>query len=194
MNMSVNREAQGVKKKQTLGFTLTELLCTLLILALVMTSAVTGMTALAGAYRRTMEKSQAEELCATLSASFTHELSFAKYVKTDASGNVTGFYSDTYRTCHYVVLNKDYPSGALWTTSASGKLAIYTDSYTPLAGQNLYVLVADDAYAPDLTVKISRFTYADEKFTLTLVVSSSSQPELSTVTLTILNLNAAYKA
>lgn len=190
-----------MKKTKRRGFTLTEMLCTLLILSLVMTSAVTGMTALSSAYRRMMEKSQAEELGATLSAVLTHELSYAKYVKTETGGTVTEFYSDTYRSCKYVILTQSSGTGTAWNSGAAGRLAIQTiasaptAAYTPLANQTVYAVVADDAYAPDLTASVTAFTYdaGTGLFSLTLKISSKAQDGLVTMPLTIKNLNAAFR-
>jgi prepilin-type N-terminal cleavage/methylation domain-containing protein len=190
-----------VKQKKRRGFTLTELLCTLLILSLVMTAAVTGMTALANAYTRMLEKSQAEELSSTLTAAVTHELSYAKYVTVTGSGDadgyapVSGFYSDTYRKCGYVLLTgTDNTASAAWTdTAQKGRIAIQTAAgYTPLPGQNNYPIVADDAYAPNLSAQITDLSYNADSglFRVTLRISSARADGICTSTFSVQSLNA----
>lgn len=190
-----------MKQKKRRGFTLTELLCTLLILSLVMTAAVTGMTALANAYTRMLEKSQAEELSSTLTAAVTHELSYAKYVTVTGNGYadgyapVSGFYSDTYRKCGYVLLTgTDNTASAAWTdTAQKGRIAIQTAAgYTPLPGQYNYPIVADDAYSPNLSAQITDLSYNADSglFRVTLRISSARADGICTSTFSVQSLNA----
>ena len=73
------------KLKQTAGLTLTEMLCTVLILLLISGLLAVGAGVANGTYRSSMAESQAQTLCSTLTAAFSDKLRFCGSVTRDGN-------------------------------------------------------------------------------------------------------------
>lgn len=73
------------KLKQTAGLTLTEMLCTVLILLLISGLLAVGAGVANGTYRSSMADSQAQTLCSTLTAAFSDKLRFCGSVTRDGN-------------------------------------------------------------------------------------------------------------
>ena len=139
------------------GFSLTEMLATVLIMSLVVASSVTGITAISSTYRKVLRQSNAEHLMTAVNTAMTGELSFAKYVNegiTPVTDEAT-FYSATYRTCKYGV--KD------------GKLIINS---TTLGEKQI---INDSTYPDGLAIKELKVNYDDStnKFTVKIKIGDA---------------------
>ena len=146
------------------GFSLTEMLATVLIMSLVVASSVTGITAISSTYRKVLRQSNAEHLMTAVNTAMTGELSFAKYVNegiTPVTNEVT-FYSATYRTCKYGV--KD------------GKLIINS---TKLGEKQI---INDSTYPDGLAIKELKVNYDDStnKFTVEIKIGDAGVENILT--------------
>ena len=134
------------------GFSLTEMLATVLIMSLVVASSVTGITAISSTYRKVLRQSNAEHLMTAVNTAMTGELSFAKYVNegiTPVPDEAT-FYSATYRTCKYEI--KD------------GKLIINST----ILGEKQ--IINGSTYPDGLAIKELKVNYYDSKNQFTVYV------------------------
>ena len=146
------------------GFSLTEMLATVLIMSLVVASSVTGITAISSTYRKVLRQSNAEHLMTAVNTAMTGELSFAKYVNegiTPVTDEAT-FYSATYRTCKYGV--KD------------GKLIINS---TKLGEKQI---INDSTYPDGLAIKELKVNYDDStnKFTVDIKIGDAGVENILT--------------
>ena len=146
------------------GFSLTEMLATVLIMSLVVASSVTGITAISSTYRKVLRQSNAEHLMTAVNTAMTGELSFAKYVNegiTPVTDEAT-FYSATYRTCKYGV--KD------------GKLIINS---TKLGEKQI---INDSTYPDGLAIKELKVNYDDStnKFTVDITIGDAGVENILT--------------
>lgn len=146
------------------GFSLTEMLATVLIMSLVVASSVTGITAISSTYRKVLRQSNAEHLMTAVNTAMTGELSFAKYVNegiTPVTDEAT-FYSATYRTCKYGV--KD------------GKLIINS---TKLGEKQI---INDSTYPDGLAIKELKVNYDDStnKFTVEIKIGDAGVENILT--------------
>ena len=142
------------------GFSLTEMLATVLIMSLVVASSVTGITAISSTYRKVLRQSNAEHLMTAVNTAMTGELSFAKYI-TPVTDEAT-FYSATYRTCKYGV--KD------------GKLIINS---TTLGEKQI---INDSTYPDGLAIKELKVNYDDStnKFTVDIKIGDAGVENILT--------------
>ena len=146
------------------GFSLTEMLATVLIMSLVVASSVTGITAISSTYRKVLRQSNAEHLMTAVNTAMTGELSFAKYVNEGITPvtNEATFYSATYRTCKYGV--KD------------GKLIINS---TKLGEKQI---INDSTYPDGLAIKELKVNYDDStnKFTVDIKIGDAGVENILT--------------
>lgn len=149
------------------GFSLTEMLATVLIMSLVVASSVTGITAISSTYRKVLRQSNAEHLMTAVNTAMTGELSFAKYVNEGITPvtNEATFYSATYRTCKYGV--KD------------GKLVI---NFTKWGEEHIINVINDSTYPDGLAIKELKVNYDDStnKFTVDITIGDAGVENILT--------------
>ena len=155
------------------GFSLTEMLATVLIMSLVVASSVTGITAISSTYRKVLRQSNAEHLMTAVNTAMTGELSFAKYVNegiTPVTDEAT-FYSATSRTCKYGV--KD------------GKLIINS---TKLGEKQI---INDSTYPDGLAIKELKVNYDDStnKFTVDIKIGDAGVENILTIKFVVKCIN-----
>ncbi len=77
------------KFRDSRGFTLTELLCAVLIVLLISALLVVGIRFAGNTYNNSMKLSEAQELCSTLTNAINDKLRFCGTVTQDEDGSVT---------------------------------------------------------------------------------------------------------
>jgi len=165
------------KLKAIKGFTLTEMLATVLIMSFVVGSSVTGIVAISSNYRKVIRQTNAEHLCTAINTAMTGELSYAKFIET-ASGSTTvdSFYSATYRTCNYglnsngrLVMNATYNGTAT-------ELNVINDSAYP-----------DGLYISNLTID---YDESNNLFTVNVKVGDGLSTEITDTSFVVKDLNS----
>lgn len=91
------------KRKTKKGYSLTEMLCVLVIVSMISISATTGIVAMTSTYQKVLMQSNAEELAQLLTVAISGELNFANGITVDGTGSVISFYSARYRTCKLLI-------------------------------------------------------------------------------------------
>lgn len=160
--------------KQNAGYTVVEMLATVVVLLLFTGLMVTGVKMAVDAYSTSMTISEAQTLSATLQATVSDELRYATRLTvttvTDENGNiinkVEGVFSPT------------YGEGASFTTNESGHVL--------LCGKKI---LSDKAYPHGLKANVTIDDYSKNIFTVTVRVYLTPGDYLSEVTFDVKNLN-----
>jgi prepilin-type N-terminal cleavage/methylation domain-containing protein len=154
------RKKSTVKRNHQSGFTLTEMLCTVLLAGMISVGLVRGVTLASKQYKRSVRYSSSYQLFTTLQTLISNELKYTN--KITLNGNtVDEFYSVTY------ALENNLTS--LYTLDSDGNI---TDGYGQLAigdGTSFNRLLSSKSYSDSLGAKCT-ITYADDVFTVTLQV------------------------
>lgn len=156
---------QVVKKlRRTGGFTLTEVLVTLLIFSILTLAILVGTGSAAKVYRKAVLASEAQTLSSTLVQGLSDELRYARNIQTDGAGEVTSFDSATFG-----------PAAAIDSSGDTVKL-----------GQQ--ELLSPGAYTSGLKAKVD-VTYDGGVFQMTVTVSDSGGGAIRTVETAVRALN-----
>lgn len=171
---------KALKNRKT-GFSLTEMLCTVLIMSIVATSAVTGMVSLANSYKRILRTSNAEELCNVLTTTMTGELRYAKYIAS-SGGSLDACYSPNHRLCKY-----ELDSGRLMVQP----LKKNTSGGYDLAG-NKRDMIAPRTYTDGLEITHMEITFdrAANCFTVKFDIGDSQTAQIAKTEFEVQGLNA----
>lgn len=156
----MSRPAMPPKRKR--GFTLVEMLCTIVTLLLVAMLMTTGVKFAANAFTKTLASSHARVLCTNLQTIVSDELRFTTSVKLDAEEEVKQFYS--------VAKGKE----TNFSTDAQGYVSLADE---PLLSANAY------PYGLRADVQVDAYDRQNRVFTVTIRVHNSDRStELACVT------------
>ncbi len=154
------RKKSTVKRNHRSGFTLTEMLCTVLLVGLMSVGLVRGVTLASKQYNRSVRYSSSYQLFTTLQTLISNELKYTN--KITVNGNeVDEFYSVTYALENNLT--------RLYILDSDGNI---TDGYGEVAigdGTNFNHLLSTKSYSDSLGAKC-KITYTDGMFTVTLQV------------------------
>ena len=152
-----NKFMKVQKNKSSRGFTLTEMLCTVLLLGLVSAGLANGVVVGTRQYTRSMRISSAQQLYTSLESLLTNELKYSKSVDIDTSkvnsdGDyaVNSFFSVTYAIeddpTNLYVLKSDSDENEIAGKNEYGQLAIGT-------GTQFNRMLGKMSYTDDLGAK-----------------------------------------
>ncbi len=152
-----------VKRNSQSGFTLTEMLCTVLLVTLISMGLVRGVTLASTQYRRSVRYSSSYQLFTNLQTIISNELKYANKITLDNDNKVNQFFSTTYALENSLT--------RLYVLDDDGK---ETDEYGQIAignGTDFNYLLSSKAYSDSLGAKCN-ITYSDvdEVFIVTLSV------------------------
>ena len=150
MNKNVLARSQ---KNTSYGFTLTEMLCTVLLVSLVSTMLVTGVLMGSKQYNRSIRISEAQQLNLTIETILTNELKYTNRIE-EENGQVKKIYSTTYALSNDLtaisILKNDKDEAV--SDGKYGQLS-FTD------GTSYNRVLPKGSYAKELGVKITSLTY-----------------------------------
>ena len=146
MNKNVLTRSQ---KNTSYGFTLTEMLCTVLLVSLVSTMLVTGVLMGSKQYNRSIRISEAQQLNLTIETILTNELKYTNRIE-EENGQVKKIYSTTYDLTAISILKNDKDEAV--SDGKYGQLS-FTD------GTSYNRVLPKGSYAKELGVKITSLTY-----------------------------------
>lgn len=149
MNENVLARSQ---KNTSYGFTLTEMLCTVLLVSLVSTMLVTGVLMRSKQYNRSIRISKAQQLNLTIETILTNGLKYTNRI--EENGQVKMIYSTTYALSNDLnaisILKNDKDEAV--SDGKYGQLS-FTD------GTSYNRVLPKGSYAKELGVKITSLTY-----------------------------------
>lgn len=134
------------KRKKNKGFTLTEMLCVVILLGLVSVGMVTGIDTGSRQFKKSVRVSEATTLYTTLQTLLSNELRFTNLdtLQIDASNHVETFYSITYairenQTGLFVLDSNQEKADIPLTNNGYGQLAIGDGAiFNRLLGKSSY--------------------------------------------------------
>ncbi len=194
----IKRKTRRISK----GFTLTEMLCTVLLLGLVSAGLVNGVVVGTRQYKRSMRISAAQQLYTSLESLLTNELKYSKNVdidtskvSTDGDYAVNSFFSVTYAIeddpTNLYVLKSDSDENKIASKNEYGQLAIGTGTkFNRMLGKMSYT----DGLGAKATIKYHPTT--DDKksgyFVVNLAIGANDDTEAyidNTFTVRALSIN-----
>lgn len=171
-----------MKKNNKKGFTLGEMLVTVLILLLATSGMVTTIALASGQFNSSVRESEAQILCSTLKTIISDELCYTTEIHTDSSGNVTSYQSQNY------VQEK-----ALGTLTTDGR---GSNGYGLIAvgsaenADDIAVILGKGSYTRGMLAKVTSFSYDSSKFLFTVTISIAyGDTEITTETFQVRNVN-----
>ncbi len=163
------------RKLRSGGFTLVETLCALVVCVLVCGVIATTLQLSSKFLLNSSRDSEAQILCATLEAAVKDELRYAEEVVTDASGNLSSFFSQRYGRGYRIRSN------------ASGHLMLLGPNAAP---EETYPLVGDSAYVLDLKADFeAKYRASEQVFLVTLRVTAPDGAVLAEQEFAVAQLN-----
>ena len=150
MNKNVLTRSQKIL---SYGFTLTEMLCTVLLVSLVSTMLVTGALMGSKQYNRSIRISEAQQLNLTIETILANELKYSNRIE-EENGQVKKIYSTTY------VLSNDLTAISILKNDKDE--AVSDGKYGQLSftdGTSYNRVLPKGSYAKELGVKITSLTY-----------------------------------
>ena len=152
-----------VKRNSQSGFTLTEMLCTVLLVVLISMGLARGVALASTQYVRSLRYSSSYQLFTNLQTLISNELKYTNRITLGDDNEVNQFYSVT-----YALKNTDT---RLYVLDSDGK---ETEGYGQIAignGSDFNYLLSSKAYSDSLGAKC-KITYSkvDKLFTVTLSV------------------------
>ena len=150
MNKNVLTRSQKIL---SYGFTLTEMLCTVLLVSLVSTMLVTGVLMGSKQYNRSIRISEAQQLNLTIETILANELKYSNRIE-EENGQVKKIYSTTY------VLSNDLTAISILKNDKDE--AVSDGKYGQLSftdGTSYNRVLPKGSYAKELGVKITSLTY-----------------------------------
>ena len=106
------------------GFTLVEMLCTIVIILLISALVVTGVQLGVRSYHRSISDSEAQVLCSTLTTAISDELRYAGTV------HLTGE-SKTYDMTQFSFFSQRYGDNAAFTVNSDGQVLLSGNKLIP---------------------------------------------------------------
>lgn len=154
--------ARTMPPKRKCGFTLVEMLCTIVTLLLMAMLMTTGVKLAADSFTKTISSSHARVLCSNLQTVASDELRFTSSVKLDEQGSVMRFYSG------------NFGKEVNFSTDEDGYVRLGEDA---ILSANAY------PYGLRASVTIDAYDAENRVFTVTVRVENAKQTaELATVT------------
>ena len=152
-----------VKRNSQSGFTLTEMLCTVLLVVLISMGLARGVSLASTQYRRSVRYSSSYQLFTNLQTIISNELKYTGSITLKNGNEVDQFYSVT-----YALKNS---RTRLYVLDDDGKV---TDGYGQIAigdGKNFNYLLSSKAYSDSLGAKCNiTYSKVNNLFTVTLSV------------------------
>lgn len=177
------------------GFTLTEVLATVIIIGLVSGGLATAVTVGSRQFMRSMAMSESQQLFSSLRQDMDNDLRYAtKYLANSDDGSITGYLSphhgDKNNPLHLKALddNGDFAESGDSVTG-TGQLALCSDD-----GKVKNRLLGKGAYNYDLRARVKSFTYdsSSNVYTIRLeIVQTALSETLVDETFTVKSLNTA---
>lgn len=181
----MNKRTQ-IHKNTRSGFTLTEVLCTVLLVAIASIALVSGVSVANRQFQTAIRLSQAQQLSTTLETLLSNELKYTNKIIVE-DGQVKKFYSVTYAVSsdltELVILNGNQ-NEVIQNNIKYGELALGD-------GTQYNRLLSHANYSNELGVKIESLTY-DEKnkvFHVTMNIGTDSLGSLVEETFSVRALN-----
>lgn len=107
------------------GFTLVEMLCTIVIILLISALVVTGVQLGVRSYHRSISDSEAQVLCSTLTTAISDELRYAGTV------HLTGGTRTTYDMTQFSFFSQRYGDNAAFTVNSDGQVLLSGNKLIP---------------------------------------------------------------
>lgn len=185
MKMKALRKSISKKlreKSNSRGFTLGELLVTILILLLVTGGMVTTVSLAAGQFSTSVRESEAQILGSTLKNIISDELCFTSEVHIDGDGNVISYQSQSYvqeqGLGYFTTSNGDDEYGWLCVGNASDP------DYAPT------LILGKGSYTRGLTAKVTALTYDVDTYTFSVTLSvGHGSNEIQSLDFQVRNVN-----
>jgi prepilin-type N-terminal cleavage/methylation domain-containing protein len=158
----------NIKRKNKSGFTLVEMLCSVLLIGLISAGLARGVSLAFYQYKRSVRHSSSYQLFTTLQTIISNELKYTNKVTLDENNNVKEFYSVTYalkdNTTSLYILDKDEN---------------VTDGYGEVAfgdGKDYNYLLSSKSYSDSLGAKCN-ITYDENSgiFTVELKIGVNDE-------------------
>lgn len=146
------REAFRRKLKSECGFTLAELLITILILLMVSSVVAAGVPAAANAYRKVMDAANAQMLLSTTVTSLRRELAFAQSVPVKGTAVENAFQYTNGENGH--------------TTSLTKESTGIAKTWTDITGSSPQLLVSEVAATKGMVSSFGNISYSDGFFVI----------------------------
>ncbi len=178
------------KLHSNVGFTLTEMLATVIILGLATACLAGAITLASSQFTRSVARSQAQELYSSLQQTMDTGLRYTKCYYGEAS-SLDGYLDDkrANKEERYVFLKTLNDDGELNDSCAApGELVLCTDDNEPKSKR----LIGKGSYNCGLKASVTRFEYdtSSHYFTVTLVITRDGEAEpLVSQTFTVDALN-----
>ena len=158
----------NIKRKNKSGFTLVEMLCSVLLIGLISAGLARGVSLAFYQYKRSVRHSSSYQLFTTLQTLISNELKYTNKVTLDENKNVKEFYSVTY------ALEKNTTS--LYILDKNGNV---TDGYGEVAvgdGSKFNYLLSSKSYSDSLGAKCN-ITYDESSkiFTVELKIGVNDE-------------------
>lgn len=159
------------KKRSRGGFTLVEMLCTIVVLLLLSGLLATGVRLGVFSFRKSVMASESQVLCTTLRTIVSDELRYAG--TTTAENSTVKFFS------------QNYGEGSSFSQNDDGQVVIIDED----GAENK--LLSSRAYPYGMKAKVSDFTYNESSgiFTASVTVTDSGDNELASSTFEVEKLN-----
>lgn len=187
MSIKNKIESSSIKNKlkSNRGFSLTEALCSVLILLLVSGGMVSGIQLASKSYRDSILISESKELCSTLTSIVSYELRYASNVTVSAGGEVESFFSHSYANkntlCTFASVDSE---GRI---AEYGELMLGEKDSSPFVGKEL---LSHAAYTNGLGAGVKVFyNKAENLFTVFLTIALNNSPYLETHSFQVMALN-----
>ena len=136
------------------GFTLVEMLCTIVLILLISALVVTGVQLGVKSYHRSISDSEAQVLCSTLTTAISDELRYAGTV------HLTGE-SQTYDMTQFSFFSKRYGDYAAFTVNSDGQVLLSGNKLIPAYGARARLAIQYDPSKYCFTVTLSIYDRED---------------------------------
>lgn len=181
----MNKQRQ-IQRNTRSGFTLTEVLCTVLLVAIASIALVSGVSVANRQFQTAIRLSQAQQLTTTLETLLSNELKYTNKIILE-EGQVKKFYSVTYAVStdltELVILNGNQ-NEVIQNNTKYGELALGD-------GTQYNRLLSHANYSKELGVKIESLTYDEinKVFYVTMNVGTDALGSLVEETFSVRALN-----